>query len=79
MKSGNTNTEMDVKTQPTCVDVRVFLHVRLLVESFAAVLAGVGSRVAVDEQVRGEGARALKTFAALFTLKGFSFAVVVVV
>ena len=47
---------MDVKTQPTCVDVRVFLHVRLLVESLAAVLAGVGSRVAVDEQVRGEGA-----------------------
>ena len=57
MKSGNTiDTEMDVKTQPTCVDVRVFLHVRLLVESLAAVLAGVGSRITVDEQVRGEGA-----------------------
>lgn len=37
----------------TCVYVGVFLHVGLLVESFAAVGAGVGAGVAVDQQVRG--------------------------
>lgn len=50
--------------RPTCVDVRVLLHVRLLVETLAAELAGVGPRVRVDEQVRGQGGRALEGFAA---------------
>lgn len=39
----------------TCVDVGVFLHVRLLVEAFPTELAGVGPSVRVDEQVRGQG------------------------
>lgn len=39
---------------PTRVYEGVLLHVRLLVEPFVAVLAGVGPCVRVDEQVRGE-------------------------
>lgn len=35
----------------TCVDEGVFLHVRLLMEPFAAVLAWVRPRVGVDKQV----------------------------
>lgn len=48
----------------TGVDVGVLLHVRLLVETLPAELAGVGPRVRVDEQVRGQGGRALEGFAA---------------
>lgn len=48
----------------TRVDVGVFLHVGLLVEALAAELAGVGPRVRVDEQVRGQGGRAFEGFAA---------------
>lgn len=44
----------------TGVNVSVFLHIRLLVESLAAVLAGVRPRVRVDEQVRGESGGALE-------------------
>lgn len=39
----------------TCVDVGVFLHVRLLVEAFPTELAGVGPSVRMDEQVGGQG------------------------
>ena len=39
---------------------RVLLHVRLLVESLAAELAGVGPRVRVDQEVRGQSGRALE-------------------
>lgn len=39
----------------TCVDVGVFLHVRLLVEALPTELAGVGPSVRVDEQVGGQG------------------------
>lgn len=42
----------------------VFLHVRLLVEPFPAVLAGVGPRVRMYEQVSGEGGGALEHFPA---------------
>lgn len=35
----------------TGVDVRVLLHVGLLVEAFAAVLAGIRSGVTVDQQM----------------------------
>jgi len=42
----------------------VLLHVRLLVEALAAVLARVGPRVRVDEQVRGQRGRALEALAA---------------
>lgn len=44
----------------TSVNVRVFLHIRLLVEPLAAVLAGVRPRVRVDEQVCGESGGAFK-------------------
>lgn len=47
------------------VNIGVLLHVRLLVEALVAVGAGVGSRVRVDEQVRGEGGRALEGLATL--------------
>ena len=50
----------------TCVDERVFLHVWLLVEPLPAVLARVGPRVRVDEQVRGQRGGALEAFAADF-------------
>lgn len=36
----------------TCVYVGVFLHVRLLVKTFATVLTRIRSRVAVNEQMR---------------------------
>lgn len=55
----------------TGVNVRVFLHVRLLVEPLAAVLAGVRPRVRVDEQVRGESRGALEWFATHLALKAF--------
>lgn len=37
----------------TGVDVGVFLHIGLLMESFSTKLARVWSRVRVDQQVRG--------------------------
>lgn len=46
----------------TCVDEGVLLHVRLLVEAFAAVRAGVGPGVRVYQQVSGQGGRALEDF-----------------
>lgn len=55
----------------TGVNVRVFLHIRLLVEPLAAVLAGVRPRVRVDEQVRGESGGALEGFAAHLALEAF--------
>ena len=42
-------THFEVYPSLTCVDVGVLLHVGLLVESLAAVLARVGPRVRVDE------------------------------
>lgn len=53
------------------MNVRVFLHVRLLVEPLAAVLAGVRPRVRVDEQVRGQSGGALEGFPAHLALKAF--------
>lgn len=40
--------------QVTCVDEGVFLHVGLLVEPLATVLAGVGPGVRVNEKVCGQ-------------------------
>lgn len=57
--------------RPTSVNVRVFLHVRLLVEPLAAVLAGVRPRVRVDEQMRGERGRALECLPAHLALEAF--------
>lgn len=51
------------------MNVRVLLHVGLLMESLATVLAGIRSRIAVDEQMRGEGRGTLERFAALFALQ----------
>lgn len=51
------------------MDVGVLLHVRFLVEPLAAVLTWVGPRVRVDEQVGGQGGRALECLSAHFTLK----------
>jgi hypothetical protein len=45
------------------------------VEALAAELARVGSRVRVDQQVRGESGRALERFAALFTLEHLLYVV----
>lgn len=47
----------------------MLLHVGLLVEALAAVGARVRARVAVDEQMRGQGAGALEGLAALLALK----------
>ena len=63
----------------TCVNIRVFLHVRLLVEAFAAEVAGVGPGVGVDEEVGGEGAAPLKrlpTLRALNVQQLFMFPIV---
>lgn len=39
----------------TSMDVSVFLHIRLLVEALATVLAGIGPCVWMDQQMSGEG------------------------
>jgi hypothetical protein len=52
------------------VDVRVLLHVGLLVESLAAMRAWVWSGVAVDEEVGGEGGGALEALRAQPALEG---------
>ena len=49
----------------TCVNVGVFLHVGLLVEPFPTILARVGPRVRVYEEVRGQGGAPLEGLAAL--------------
>ena len=49
--------------------IGVFLHVGLLVKPFAAVLAWIRTRVGMNEQVRGQGARPLETLAALLALE----------
>lgn len=51
----------------TCVNVGVLLHVRLLMKPFTAILAGVGTGVRVNEQMRGQRGRALERFATLAT------------
>lgn len=61
-------SKRDRRIQLTRMNVGVLLHVGLLMESLAAILAGIRSRVAVDEQMRGEGRGALERFAALFAL-----------
>lgn len=53
----------------TRVNVRVFLHIRFLVEPFATVLAGVRPGVGVDEQVCGQGGGALERLPAHLTLE----------
>lgn len=53
----------------TCVDEGVLLHVRFLVEAFAAVLTGVGPSVRVDQQVCGQSGRALEHLSTHFTAK----------
>lgn len=49
--------------------VGVLLHVALLMEPLAAVGAGIRPRVAVYEQMRGEGAGSFEAFAALLALE----------
>lgn len=51
------------------MDEGVLLHVGLLVEAFAAVLAGVGPGVRVDQQMSGQGGRALEQLPAHRTAK----------
>lgn len=49
--------------------VGMLLHVGLLVEPLAAVLAGVGPRVRVDQEVSGQRARPLEALPALLALR----------
>lgn len=51
------------------MDERVLLHVRLLMEPLAAVLARIRPSVGVDEQVRRQSGRPLKTFTAYFAVE----------
>lgn len=51
------------------MNVRVLLHVALLVKPFAAVRAGIWSRITVDEEMRGQSAGPLKCLSALLALK----------
>ena len=59
----------------TCVNVRVLLHVGLLMKTLAAVLTRIGAGVAVDEQVGGERRRTLEPFAAEVALEAAVLAV----
>lgn len=52
-----------------CVDESVLLHVGLLVEPLAAVLAWIRPGVGVDEQVRRQRGRPLEAFAADFAVE----------
>lgn len=56
-------------SKPTGVYEGVFLHVRLLVEPFATVLAGIRPGVWMYEQVSGEGGGALEHFSTHWTAK----------
>lgn len=49
--------------------VGVLLHVALLVEALATIVAWIRPRVAVDEQVGGQSAGALESLAALLALE----------
>ena len=60
---------LSIFSPPTCVNERVFLHVWLLVEPLAAVLTRVGPGVRVDEEVRRQGWRPLKTFTTYFAVE----------
>lgn len=51
------------------MNVGVFFHVTLLMETFATVTAGERSSIAVYQQMGGEGAGPFKAFSALFTLE----------
>lgn len=53
----------------TCVDVGVFLHIRFLVKSLAAVLAWVRPRVRVDQQVSGQRRGAFESLPAHLALE----------
>lgn len=53
----------------TGMNVRVFLHVRLLMKPLAAVLAGIRSGVGMDQKVGAESARTFEGFSALFALQ----------
>lgn len=53
----------------TCVYESVFLHVGFLVKPFPTVLTGIWSRVGVDEEVSGQGGRALEHLATHFAAK----------
>lgn len=55
----------------TGVNVRVFLHVRFLVEPLPAELTGVRPGVRVNEQVSGQSGRAFEGLTTHFTLKAF--------
>lgn len=48
--------------------VSVLFHIRLLMESFPAVLARIRPCVGVNQKVGGERTRSLKAFAALLAL-----------
>ena len=53
------------------MNVGVFLHVTLLVEALAAVLAGVGPCVGVYQEVCRQRRRSLETLPALLTREHF--------
>ena len=53
----------------TSVDVGVLFHVRLLVESLATVLARIGTRVRVDQEVGGQRRTPLESLAALLAIE----------
>lgn len=57
------------------MNVGVFLHIRFLVESLPAVLAGVRPRIGVDQQVGGKCAGPLERLSALLALENFLHAV----
>ena len=51
------------------MNVCVFLHIRFLMESLAAKVAGVGTGVAVDQKMGRQGATSLERFSTLWALK----------
>ena len=72
----NEGLEIHTTVYLTRMYIRMLLHVALLMKPFIAMCACVRPRVRVDEQVRGQGARALEALAALgaaIGLVGFGY------
>ena len=47
----------------------MLLHVALLMETLATVIAGIWARIAVYQQMRGQRAGSFESFATLFTFE----------
>jgi len=55
----------------TSVNVRMFLHIRFLVETFATILAWIRSSIWMDKEMCRQSGWSLKSFSTLLAFKNF--------